>query len=267
VRAGLLTSWWRGLVVGVVVLGLGAASAVAAGRSGSLAPLLATGTNPISGSVSRAVIVRRSSAGSTLSLTIACRGGSPGAVCSGPITLNSSGFPPEEVGSSSYSVPTGHQATVAVDLNRDGLALLAWARYRLSATLTLAGTPAITKTVHFHYRLIGARLVDVYSTPEPGSTDFTKLELIMAPADASLGVTCVGHGCPFASRSFSPSGGKVVLTPSFKGQHLLSGTYIKVVATATNSVARLYTIQITSAGEPTFAKQCFAPDAPRPARC
>jgi hypothetical protein len=72
----------------------------------------------------RAVIVSRSTTGPWLRLTIACRRGSPGEVCGGPITLSSQGTTVEEIGSSSYSVSTGEQTTVAVLLNSTGTDLL-----------------------------------------------------------------------------------------------------------------------------------------------
>lgn len=53
----------------------------------------------------RAAIVSRSTAGAGLTLTIACKNGAAGEVCSGPITLTASDG--KEVGSGSYSIATG----------------------------------------------------------------------------------------------------------------------------------------------------------------
>ena len=142
------------LLIATAVVGMSAAVALGARSS----PAIGTSTGPISTPQLRAVLVSRSTLGSQLTVKIACRGGLSTDTCSGPIMLTSKAttkIPAETVGTGSYSVASGQQSTVDVTLDAKGLSLLAQ-YYKLAATLTLSGTSAITKPVHFHYARINS---------------------------------------------------------------------------------------------------------------
>ena len=246
------------------VLGLGVASAVAAGPSRMGAPLIATGTNPSTAIVPpRAALVSRSTAGSVLTLTIACRNGSAGGVCSGPITLTANGG--QKIGSGSYSVATGKQTTATVPLDSAGLSLLAKS-YKLAATVSLAGTTALTRNVHFHYPKIDAPISFTWAF-SVSSTVAQALSVSGVPAGGTVEVTCHGGGCPFADRSFSPGGGTVNLEPSLAGAGLHPHSMLEIEITAGDEVGKVATFTFESGAQPTLAEACLLPGATRPTRC
>jgi hypothetical protein len=264
-RASVLGSRCRRLAVAGVVLGLGAVSGVAAGSSGERPPASRTGTSPISVTLPlRAVIVSRSTAGSVLTLAIGCKNGSAGDVCSGPIRLTATGG--KKVATASYSMPTGSQTTVKVALDRIGKRLLAKS-YKLAATLSLAGTTTVTRTVHFHYPVVEAP-VEFTWLFSSASTRAEVLSVSGIPAGGVVKVICDGGGCPFSSKSFSVgSAGKVNLEPSFKSRRLRPNTRLTLEITDTNYVGKITKFLIKSGSQPTELVECLPPGASRPSKC
>jgi hypothetical protein len=250
-------------VAGVVV-GLGAASGVAAGSSLG-ARAINTGTNPTSVTLPlRAVVVSRSTAGSVLTLTIGCKNGSTGDVCSGPITLTATGG--KKVAAASYSVATGGQTTVKVALNRIGKRLLSKS-YKLAATLSLAGTTTLMRTVHFHYLVVEAPVAFTWVF-SGAYTRAEELSVSGVPAGGDVKVICHGGGCPFGSNSFSAgSAGKVNLEPSLKRSKLRPAATLELEITNTNYVGEITTFRIVSGAQPIERRLCLPPGASKPSRC
>jgi hypothetical protein len=252
------------LAVAVALLGLGAATAFAAGPARTGAPLIATTTGPITASVPpTTAIVSKSILGFELTLTISCKNGSPGRVCSGPITLTSGG---QNVGSGSYSVANGMQTTVYINLNATGQSLLSTSS-KLAATLSLGGATTLTRTVHFHDQ----RLVVPISNTWGYTVYYTfaeQLELLDVPGGSTVEVTCHGGGCPFASNSFTPgSDGSVNLEPSFAGKDLRAGAKVEIEVTHRYAIGDVVTFKIRSLQPPSVVQQCLQPGASKPSRC
>jgi hypothetical protein len=258
-----LESRSRWLAVAGVVLGLGAASGVAAGSSLG-GPAINTGTTPTSVTLPlRALIVAQSTAGAVLTLTIACQNGSTGEVCSGPITLTAARG--KKVATASYSVATGSQATVTIPLNRLGKTLLAKS-YKLTAKLSVVGTTALTTTVHFHYLVVKALLSFTWAS-NPAYTRAESLSVSAIPPGGVVNAICRGGGCPFANKRFSPStAGNVNLEPSLKSSKLRPGTSLQLRITDTNYVGKVYTFAIHSGQLPSIIGQCLPP-ASKPTKC
>jgi hypothetical protein len=248
-----------------IVLGVGAVSGVAAGSSGIRAPVIATGTSTTTGTLPlQAVIVSLSTAGSVLTMRLACKNGSAGDLCNGPITLIATGG--KKVAAASYSVATGDQTTVTIPLNRTGKTLLSKS-YKLAATLTLAGTSTLTRSVHFRYLVIVARISFTWMF-DPAYTRAEVLSVSGIPAGGVVQVTCHGGGCPFTSKTFSPSSaGNVNLEPSFKSSKLRPGTTLVIKTTHTNYVGKVSTFAVHSGRAPSELTQCLPPGASTPSKC
>jgi hypothetical protein len=229
------------------------------------APATGTGTNPSSVLLPlRAVIVSRSTAGSVLTLRIACKNGSVSDVCSGPIKLTATGG--QKVATASYSVATGNQTTVTIPLDRTGKRLLRKS-YKLAATLSLAGTSTLTRTVHFQYRVVRAPISFTWAFG-PAFTRAEALWVSAIPAGGVVKVICHGGGCPFSSNSFSPgSAGKVNLEPSFKSSKLRPGTRLILEITHTNYVGKVTTFRVLSGQQPSTLLECLPPGASKPSKC
>ena len=262
--ASVFGSWSGRLAVVVVVFGLGATSAVAAGQSWVRGPAIKTGTSPVTVRLAlRAVIVSRSIAGSVLTLTIACKYGSTSDVCSGPITLTGTGG--QKVGSTSYSVATGMQTTVTIPLNPTGQSLLS-SSYKLTATLLLAGTATLIRAVHFHYPRIAAPISYTW-TFTPSYTTAERLAVSGIPAGGTVEAICHGGGCPYASNTFSRGSGNVNLEPSLKGSHLRPGSTLELEITDSNEVGKVAIFTIRSGSQPTLVENCLPPGVTTPSHC
>jgi hypothetical protein len=252
----------RRLAVAPLILALSGGLAWDARAAGT--PGTGTTTSPVPVTLPlRAAIVSRSTTGPVLTLTIACRHGSVSDVCSGPIMLTASGG--QVVGSDSYSAATGTQTTVTIALNPTGQTLLS-ASYKLPAMLTIAGTTALTRAVKFHYAEIVSSIVFTWVFTRSATTA-QQLTVTQIPAGGMVEVQCQGGGCPFGSKAFSPSGGKVPLAPSFKGSHLRPNTTLELEITDTNRVGKVATFRIESGAQPTLVEQCLPPGATSPSRC
>jgi hypothetical protein len=266
VNASVFGSLCRRLAVAAVVIGLGAASAVAARPSRVPAPAIGTtGTNPISVRLPlRAAIVSRSTAGSVLTLSIACKNGSAIEVCSGPIMLTATGG--QKIGSASYSVVTGKQTTVTIPLDTAGQNLLSKS-YKLTAMLSVAGTTTLARTVHFHYPRMVAPISFTWEFA-PSYTTATQLAVSGVPAGGTVKAICQGGGCPYANNTFSPGGGgDVNLEPSLKGSHLRPHATLSLEITATNYVGKVAIFTIESGRQPNLVEKCLPPGATSASRC
>jgi hypothetical protein len=211
----------------------------------------------------RAAIVSQSTAGSVLTLTIACRHGSASDVCSGPITLTASGS--TGIGSASYSAASGSQTTVTIPLNPTGQTMLSDS-YRLPATLTITGTTAFTRAVQFHYAEIVSPVSFTWAFTA-SSTTAQQLTVTQIPPGGTVEALCTGGGCPFGSRAFSLRSGTVRLEPSLKGSRLSPGTTLKLQVTDTNRVGKVVTFTMRAGAEPTLFAQCLTPGATSPSHC
>jgi hypothetical protein len=224
-----------------------------------------------------ASIARASTTGPSLSLTIACGGGSGPGTCAGRIRLKSH-VPMKRahadrtqrpkaltVGSGSYSVRTGNQVTVRIKLNRNGRTLLS-AHYSLASTVTLGGTSAVTKQVTFRYPVIRSDVIFTFSF-KGGPIVATQLDVTGIPHGGKVTVICNGGGCPFSSRGFRLRHGQVHVAPAFARASLRLGASIQVEVAAANHVAKVETLTLRSGPTVTVTKQCLAPGTTRPARC
>ena len=224
-----------------------------------------------------ASIARASTTGPSLSLTIACGGGSGPGACAGKIRLISHVpmKPAHEgrakrpkaltVAARSYSVPTGNQVTVRLKLNRIGRTILS-ARYSLASTVTLGGTTAVTRGVTFRYPVIKSNVIFTFAF-KGGPIVATQLDVTGIPRGGRVTVSCHGGGCPFAARGFRPRHGQVNAAPAFQQAPLRLGSSIQIQVAAANHVAKVETLTLRSGPTVAVTKQCLAPGTTRPARC
>jgi hypothetical protein len=94
-------------------------------------------------------------------------------------------------------------------------------------------------------------------------------------------VTCRGHGCPFAKRVVTLSGGirctptrrhrcghhsrgTINLTGAFRRHHLMAGTRITVEIRRPGWVAKVYSIRIRPGRRPQVQISCLAPGFSKP---
>jgi len=216
-----------------------------------------------------ASIAGASTLGPTLSLTIACAGGSGPGMCAGPITLTARAAGkhrhPLKVAVGSYSVQAGHQVKVKIGLNRIGRTMLTQ-QYALATTMSVRGTTPVTQNVTFRYPRITSKTPYVFEFG-PRSSTATQLTVIHVPRGGSVTVICHGGACPFSSRRFVPRHGQVVLTRFFLHRQFRPGATIQLRIAAPNRVAEVETLVIRSGQQPGVIHQCLPPGAARPARC
>ena len=239
---------------------------------------------PVSNASTSIVFARTS--GSVLTLMLACKHGSPGDRCAGPIALSSHvttrgasviavtasasrhQLPPpkvtkvETVASGSYTFATGRTRIVKIPLNSTGQSLLAQF-YKLSSTLALGGTTPLNDIVNFHYRVISAGFSFTWSFT-PGFTVARQLAISSIPAAGQVEVLCHGRGCPFAKRTFSPRNRRVSLTAALKNKRLRPGTTMELEITALNHVGKVAIFTIRSGAQPSLKESCLPVP---PARC
>ncbi len=106
-----------------------------------------------------ASIARATTTGATLSLTIACAGGSGPGTCAGTIGLSAKVASKHRrarkvtVAAGAYSVSSGASETVTLRLNRTGQTMLSQ-HYKLVSTVSLGGTTQVSMPVTFRYPVI-----------------------------------------------------------------------------------------------------------------
>jgi hypothetical protein len=232
-----------------------------------------TATAPLSASIAGAKTL-----GPTLSLTIACAGGSGPGRCTGAIHLTThaasrrahtakryGGGKALTVANGSFSVASGNRARVTIGLNRTGRTMLSQ-QYVLAATMSLRGTTPMTRKVTFSYPRIRSKTAYAFTFSTSSST-LTQLTVPHVPRGGKVTVTCHGGSCRFSARTLSPRHGLVVLTPLFRHRGLRPGTTFELRITAPNHVAEVETFVIRSGHQPLVIHQCLPPGAARPARC
>jgi hypothetical protein len=266
----LVRSAAKGAVVGglgLAALVLGLAAALAARPNAAGLPSARTGTGPITAPKPPvAVVVSHSTAGSTLSLTIACKNGYPGAVCSGSVTVTASGGSGSEtVGNGSYSLTAGNHSTVDVPLNSAGLSLLDKS-YALPATLAVTGTKTADQTIHFRFGRVRSPIAYTF-TFSTRATAVDMLTVTQIPSGGSVQVVCHGGGCPFGTSTFSPSGGSVDLRSAFKGVSLQPHDTLELDITAPNRVGKVTIFTVVAGAAPRLVAKCLLPGATNPSRC
>jgi CSLREA domain-containing protein len=223
-----------------------------------------TATPPLAASIARA-----STVGPTLSLTIACVGGSGPGACTGPIALNAHRTGKHRhsvvVAAGSYAVQSGQEATVRIALNRKGRAMLTQ-QYVLTTMMSVRGTTPMRRNVTFRYPRITSKTPFALGFA-PGSTTFTGLSVPHVPRGGRVTVNCHGGGCPFSTRVFAPRHGRVSLTRVFEHNPLRPGATLQLRITAANRVGKVVTFVIRGGHGPDVIQQCLPPGAARPARC
>ena len=96
----------------------------------------------------------------------------------------------------------------------------------------------------------------------------TRLEVTgIAPANATVKVLCHGRGCPFASRSFTPRGGRATLTSAFSGRRLAAGSTVDVIIVAAGTTGRYLSFEIRPSAVPRVKTGCSAPGSLSPIGC
>jgi hypothetical protein len=221
--------------------------------------------------------------GSTLSLTVACAGGSGPGTCAGPIRLTARGpAKPTHtkrhkakhrggragvVAAGAYSVASGSRVTVKINLNRKGRELLA-ARYVLPTTLSLQGTTAATAKVTFSYPVVKSLISYTFSFGANGSTStVTLLTVTHVPRRGKVKISCQGGGCPFTERTFAARRGQAVLTGAFAHTRLRTGARVRVEVLVPNQVGKVVTLIPGSGPGVRALRFCLPPGAVRPAAC
>ncbi|HEX3977771.1 MAG TPA: hypothetical protein VHW96_16000 [Solirubrobacteraceae bacterium] len=172
----------------------------------------------------------------------------------------------QTVASGSYSLATGKSSTVTLSLNPTGKKLLT-ARYTVPATLTLTGTASATRKLAFKYGVI--KLSPSYTWAFGKSFSFaTELTLMHLPKGSKVLLSCHGHGCPFAKKTFSaPKSGKLALAPALKKRHLSPHSTVTIQITAPNEVGEVIVFTITSGKSPIQTFSCLPPGAHSPSAC
>jgi hypothetical protein len=235
---------------------------------------------PLSGAVKSV-----KSAGSALRVDIACSGGAPGSVCTGPLTLGSrvstrakktGAVTPaakskpkpktKTVGSATYTVASGASKTVTLKLNAVGRRLLG-AHYRLPATLTVGGPSPSTRAVTFSYTVI-ASPISASWIHGPRSTTAQRLVVNSIPRGSKVLVGCHGGGCPFAQHSFAvKKKDKVSLTSLFTHHGLRPGAVVEIEIMHAGDVGKVAVFTMRMGAEPSATESCLVPEARRPTAC
>ncbi len=236
-----------------------------------------------------ASLISTSTTPTTVSLTIACQG-LPTQSCTGKATLTShvttqgsklvavaakrkpKPKPPrkvtkvETVASGSYSIAAGRTATVRLSLNSTGKKLLT-ARYKVPATLTLTGTASAKKTVTFKYGVI--RISPSYTWAFSKTFSYAlELSLSHLPKGSKVTLSCHGHGCPFAKKTFTtPKNSKLALAEALKKRHLTPGSTVQIQITAPNVVGEVVIFTVISGKQPSEKFLCLPPGGHRPSAC
>jgi hypothetical protein len=226
-----------------------------------------------------ASIARVATTGPTLSLTIACAGGSGPGMCTGKIKLTSQ--PPSKrahvakgkrgrrltVGARSYSIPSGKSARVRVSLNRTGRTMLTQ-NYVLATTMSLSGTTRAARQVTFRYPVIQSPINWALNFPNGSSSaNLSQLTVRGVPHGGKVSIVCHGGGCPFSVRVFPPRHGQVSVGRIFQRRPLRLGATILIEVLAANRVGKVDVLGIRGGQTLSVNRQCLPPGAARPARC
>jgi hypothetical protein len=120
-------------------------------------------------------------------------------------------------------------------------------------------------------RRVNAEVGSFWNVFRDGSRTFTRpsrLEVTgIAPADATVKVSCNGSGCPFKSRSFKPKAKKVGLLSSFRRSKLRSGTRIVVLVVASDALGKYVSYTMRRTDVPKRVRACVEPGGTDPVAC
>jgi hypothetical protein len=90
------------------------------------------------------------------------------------------------------------------------------------------------------------------------------------PSSTLVTVSCRGKGCPFrvatcpATRCTRRAGGRIDLTPLFKGRQLLAGAQLTLTVTRANTIGRVWLLTVRESKQPTYRVLCLAPSSRAP---
>jgi hypothetical protein len=236
-------------------------------------------------------ITHTSTLGATLTIDAKCAGGSAGQVCTEQVAETSHETtqggtevavaakkkkpkpkPKPKVtkqvtvGTGSFAIPTGQSATITVTLNATGKSLLAGApHYKLPATLAITGTTSALSTVTYTYTRITSPISFTWSF---GSTSTAQsLSISHIPSGGKVQVICNGRGCPFGSKTLTPSHGTVSVAKALKHAALHPHTSIDLRITAPNDVGKVAIFTMRFGAAPSLSESCLTPGATKPTAC
>ena len=89
----------------------------------------------------------------------------------------------------------------------------------------------------------------------------------ISPADATVQVNCSGRGCPFRSRRFTPSNGRVNFLGPFRGRRLGIGARIEVRIVATDALGEFASYTVRRGAIPRVKRGCVEPGGSAVVRC
>jgi hypothetical protein len=170
-----------------------------------------------------------------------------------------------QVASGSYSLATGHRATIKLVLNSQGKKLLN-RFYRLPATLKIGGGATATRAITFSYARVRASVSATWVVTK-SSTSVRSLTVSRLPAKSKVTVTCHGGGCPFATRSFSPKAKSLALASTFGNAKLKLGARVQITVNVAGEVGRVASFAVRTGRPPAQTPLCLVPETHRPAAC
>jgi hemolysin type calcium-binding protein len=89
----------------------------------------------------------------------------------------------------------------------------------------------------------------------------------ISPSDASVQVNCSGRGCPFRSRRFRPSRGRVNFLGPFRGRRLRVGARIEVRIVASDALGEFASYTVRRGAIPRVKRGCVEPGSSAVVRC
>ncbi len=241
-------------------------------------------------------ISKGATVGPKLALSLACSGGVPGSVCSGPITLTvrvtsagksligvsaavgkkpkptkSKGKPKQVtkrmvVGKGSFRVATGRTTTTHLKLNATGMRLLTQF-YKLPVKVQVGGSAPTSRTMTFSYARL--HVTPAYQWAFSNTFAFaTELKLSGLPRKSHVTVVCHGGGCPFAHKSFAaPKHGSLDVAPALKQRRLNVGSTVDLQITAANTVGEVVRFTVLAGKLPKESFLCMPPGTRAPVAC
>jgi 6-phosphogluconolactonase (cycloisomerase 2 family) len=165
-----------------------------------------------------------------------------------------------------YSLKAGQSSTVELTLDATGQSLLR-KFYRLPATVTINGTPAIHRRVTFAYHRILSRIAYTWVFYANGTSSAEQLSVSALPARAVVTVICQGGGCPLIRRTLHPRRSRIALASLLGKRHLSAGAKFTVEVAAVNAVGKVAVFTMRDQQQPSVAILCLPPGVLRPMAC
>jgi hypothetical protein len=226
-----------------------------------------------------------STAGSHLSVKVACKKSASASRCSGRIVLNarvtsngrrvvarvasSAKTATVSVGRGNYSVAAGHNKTVRVTLNSRGRALLDRS-YRLPTLAKFTGSAVGSTNVTFRYARVASLVNYAWIYEENVADGWTvahTLTITGLLAASKVQVICSGGGCPFGHRNFAPRHSRLNLEPQFAHSRLHPGATVELRILAANRVGKVVVFKAIAGSAPTLRELCLPPGMLKPSAC